>query len=326
MEKNILPCPVIVLAGPTASGKTAIAIELAKSIDAEVVSADSVQVYQGLDIGSAKPSQQEMQGITHHMISVVSPKNPFSVKDYRQMAMQVLQDIGQRGKTAILCGGTGLYIKSILKCQSYADTPPNISLRTELNLLAKTHGNSALHDKLAQLDPKAAEQIHANNLPRVIRAIEVAMAGNHTSQDQEEELKVPFYAIRWPRETLWQRVEVRCAAMMQNGLVNEVVTLLRDGVDTESQAMRALGYRQIVDWIRGQTDCNDAKYAINMDATTSKTLQEAITIATRQYAKRQMTWFAHQHQGIQWIDMPGKTTRIVADEILKNISKGLEQA
>ncbi|MCT4795193.1 tRNA (adenosine(37)-N6)-dimethylallyltransferase MiaA [Exiguobacterium alkaliphilum] len=289
MEKT----PVVVIVGPTAVGKTKTGIELAKAFNGEIVSGDSVQVYRGMDIGSAKVTVEEAEGIPHHLIDICDPDEPMSVAKFQQLARQAIDDIYARGKLPILVGGTGLYIRSILYDYEFAERPVNEALRASLEDEASRLGADALHERLRILDPRRAEQIHPNNVRRVIRALEVAMQGDSQAVDSapSEHYAYKLFVLHADRDVLYERINERVDVMVETGLVDEVKHLLDAGYEN-TQAMRAIGYKEVVPYIEGRI--------------TEERMRETLKQHTRQFAKRQLTWFRHQFDGI-WVDMGRKS-------------------
>ncbi|MDA5559864.1 tRNA (adenosine(37)-N6)-dimethylallyltransferase MiaA [Exiguobacterium sp. MMG028] len=289
MEKT----PVVVIVGPTAVGKTKTGIELAKAFDGEIVSGDSVQVYRGMDIGSAKVTKEEAEGIPHHLIDICDPDDAMSVAAFQQLARAAIDDIYARGKLPIIVGGTGLYIRSILYDYEFVERPVDEALRADLEGLAEVEGREALHQRLVQLDPERAATIHPNNVRRVVRALEVAMQGDTQTTDStpSEHYDYRLFVLHADRELLYDRINQRVDAMMEAGLVEEVESLMAKGY-RDTQAMRAIGYKEIIPYVEGH---------ISKDRATDLLKQH-----TRQFAKRQLTWFRHQFDGI-WVDMGRKS-------------------
>lgn len=287
--------PVIVIVGPTASGKTGVSIELAKLIDGNIVSADSMQVYKHMNIGTAKPDDDEMSGIIHYMIDVVEPDEEFSVARYRKMALDCISHILELKKRPIVVGGTGLYINSLIHNISFSETIRDEELRDKLKREAEEKGNRYLHDKLMDVDPQAAAKIHENDVKRVIRALEVY---EHTKLPiskhvQVSRLEPPEYdyilfGLNWDREKLYNRIEKRVDAMLQEGLIDEVKGLIQMGYDAGNTGMQAIGYKEVLKYLKGEYTLDETKYILKRD--------------TRRYAKRQLTWF-RRLEGINWIDV-----------------------
>ena len=276
---------LIVISGPTASGKTALAVALAKQYNGEVVSADSMQIYRRMDIGTAKPTIEEREGIPHHMIDVVEPEEDFSVARYVDMASQCVDDILSRGKLPILAGGTGLYIDSLLSGRTFSAFSPESPLRGELEERIRMEGGQALLEELAKVDPESAARLHPNDEKRIVRALEVYLTtGKTITQHNAETLAIPprYDALTLNlsyerREDMWSRIDRRVDVMMEQGLVEEVRALLDSGVPDKCTAMQAIGYKEMVQAVRVTGDY--------------KAGAEEIKLRSRQYAKRQLTWF-----------------------------------
>ena len=276
---------VVVVCGPTASGKTALAVALAKAHNGEVVSADSMQIYRRMDIGTAKPTREEMEGIPHHMIDVIDPEEDFSVARYVDMAASCVDDILSRGKLPIIAGGTGLYIDSLLSGRTFSAFSPESPLRGELEGRIRSEGGQVLLDELAKVDPESAARLHPNDEKRIVRALEVYLTtGKTITQHNAETLAIPprYDALTLNlsyehREDMWGRIDRRVDVMMEQGLVEEVRALLNSGVPDKCTAMQAIGYKEMVQAIRVTGD-----YAAGA---------EEIKLRSRQYAKRQLTWF-----------------------------------
>lgn len=275
---------IVCVAGPTASGKTRLAVELAKRLDAEVVSCDSMQVYRGMDIGTAKPTKAEMQGVPHHMIDVADPAEDFSVGRYTEMADACIQDILSRGKAVIVAGGTGLYMDSLIAGRSFAPVPAT-GKREALERRAEEEGVEALHRELAAVDPETAARLPLADRRRIIRALEVyAETGRTITEHNEQTRKIPpRYHPVWLgmtfacRADLYARIDRRVDEMLRQGLVDEVSSLLRRGVPETATAMQAIGYKEMTGALRGETSVEAAA--------------ELIRKRSRNYAKRQLTWF-----------------------------------
>ncbi|MBR3215826.1 MAG: tRNA (adenosine(37)-N6)-dimethylallyltransferase MiaA [Exiguobacterium sp.] len=297
--------PVVVIVGPTAVGKTKTGIELAKAFDGEIVSGDSVQVYRGMDIGSAKVTKEEAEGIPHHLIDICDPDDAMSVAMFQQLARAAIDDIYARGKLPIIVGGTGLYIRSILYDYEFVERPVDEALRAELERFAEVEGREALHQRLVQLDPERAATIHPNNVRRVVRALEVTMQGDTQTTDSapSEHYDYRLFVLHADREILYDRINQRVDAMMEAGLVEEVERLLAQGY-RETQAMRAIGYKEMIPFIDGN---------ISKEKATDLLKQH-----TRQFAKRQLTWFRHQFDGI-WVDMGRKSFELSYKNIYDDI-------
>ncbi len=284
---------LVILTGPTAVGKTKLSIELAKEIGGEIISADSMQVYKYMDIGSAKIMPDEMGGVPHHLIDVLEPTQEFDVFLFQQMAKEAMQGIYERGNIPVIVGGTGFYIQALLYDIDFTQSQEDTALRRELEQFAQENGAHALHEQLAQMDPKAAEEIHENNVKRVIRAIEYfRQTGEQISvhNEQQRQKSSPYnfcyFVLNDERAVLYERINQRVDQMLSAGLVEEVQRLLAMGCRRESTAMQGLGYKEIIDYLQGVTDLDRAVYLIKRD--------------TRHFAKRQITWFKRQPD-VEWV-------------------------
>ena len=283
---------IICIAGPTASGKTALAVELAKSFNGEVISCDSMQIYKRMDIGTAKPTEEEMQGIPHHMLGIAEPEEDFSVSRYCDMADPILQDILARGKTAIIAGGTGLYMDSLIKGNDFAPTPAT-GHRERLEEKLEAAGLDALLAELAAIDPEAAERSQRNPR-RVIRALEVYYETGKTITQHNLETQAipPRYSPLWlgldfePRQLLYDRIDLRVGLMLEAGLEQEIRGLLSSGLDPRCTALQAIGYKEFVAALDGESTMEEAA--------------DAVRQASRRYAKRQLTWFRRNKQ-MHWL-------------------------
>ena len=297
--------PLIVIGGPTASGKTALSIEIAKMKNAEIVSADSMQIYKYMDIGTAKPDEKERDGVVHHLIDEIEPDIAFSVADYVAIAHKRIEDIVNRGKNAVVIGGTGLYINSLVDDVDFLENDSDLKIREELQQVAKEKGIDYLVDELRKFDPLSAEKIHKNNERRIIRAIEFyKMTGIPISHHQAEtKKKISRYtpcmmAIKWDMEELYKRTDKRVDIMISSGLVDEVKGLIDRGYNKDMVSMQGIGYKEIIEYLNGETSLDEAI--------------EKIKLGTRHYAKRQMTWFRRDDR-INWIDYK--------DDILKRATE-----
>lgn len=288
---------IIALVGPTAVGKTKAAVAVCKALGGEVLSMDSMQVYKGMDIGTAKPSEAERGGVAHHLLDIVSPAEAFSVSQYRDMAQAVIEDIRARGRIPVLVGGTGLYLDALTRPMKMAVADEDNALRQRLKALAQTaEGRRTLHAQLALVDPESAERLHENDVRRVVRALEVYEStgktmSEHRREDEEGEgLYTPLiYALTLPRETLYARINKRVNTMCAAGLVQEVQGLLDAGMMPERDgALQAIGYKEIVRALCGETSLEDAIEQIKMNS--------------RRYAKRQLTWFRRDTR-VRWLDI-----------------------
>lgn len=290
MEEKI---PLIVVCGPTASGKTAVAVRLAQMYDGEVVSADSMQIYKGLAISTAKPTAEEMMGVPHHMIDFLEPDQPFSVADYVRMARDSIADIRSRGKMPIVAGGTGLYINSLIDNISFDHIVSDDSLRKKLEAEAEEMGKEHMHARLAELDPEAAEKIHPNNVIRVIRAIEMCMLSGRTGEENREksrEKASPYELCMigltcFDRGILYDRINRRVDKMLEEGLVEEARGVYENY--RLKTAFNAIGYKELIPYFNGECSLEEAADRIKQE--------------TRRYAKRQLTWFRRDVR-ITWVD------------------------
>jgi tRNA dimethylallyltransferase len=280
VQENSLKKKILIVCGPTASGKTSLAVECAKLLDTEIISADSMNIYKGLDIGTAKPNNEERQGIKHHLIDVVSPFNDFSVSEYKTLAEKAIDSILTKGKIPVVCGGTGFYINSILYDLSYGKSACNIEAREKYKKLAEEYGNEYVFSILQEKDPNSAEKIHYNDIKRVIRALEIYESGFKKSELNDQlmpKYDYKAYAIDFPRDELYYRINARVDIMVQNGLVEEVARLKENGVNINNQCMQGIGYKEIYSYLTNEINLNEAI--------------ELIKLNTRHYAKRQITFF-----------------------------------
>ena len=314
---RLQPNTLIVVVGPTASGKTALAIDLAKAVNGEMVSADSMQIYEGMDIATAKPLPEELAAVPHHLIGFVPVETPFSVADYAVLARTAINEIMNRGKTPILCGGTGLYVKAIIDNVQYSETIPSDELlRERLRLFAEQNGNDALWKRLEMIDPETARRIHPNNVGRVIRAIEVMEVSGRSIREHEADSRrepCPYHVIELglryqDREKLYRRINQRVDKMVEMGLPEEVKTAREKGLT--ATAAQAIGCKELYGWLDG-------------DETLAEAL-ERLKQSTRRYAKRQLTWFGADRR-VHWIEpdalLNGKTVQDKAMEILEKEAK-----
>lgn len=292
--------PLLIIGGATGTGKSDIAVACAKLLDGEVVSCDSMQIYRGLDVGTAKIRPEETQGVLHHMIDVVDPKDTFTAAEYKTQAVKIIQSIYEKGKVPILCGGTGLYVNAVLYDLSFSGEFDE-ELRASLLAEAKERGKEYMHKKLASLDPEAATRLHVNDEKRVIRAIEKALTGG-TKENDFAKPKYPYlmFVTDLPREMMYDRINMRVDKMMQAGLKAEVDGLLRQGVDFDKQCMQAIAYKE---W-----------KAVKDGEMTEAEVVELIKKNTRNYAKRQVTWFKQYKDAIK-IDVLGRSSEEIAKEI-----------
>ena len=286
--------PLLIIAGPTATGKSASAVELALRMGGEVISADSMQVYRGMDIGSAKVTREEMRGIPHHLIDCVDPDESWNVVRFKEQASLAVRDIADRGKLPILCGGTGFYIQALLYDIDFTQMEENAPLRKRLSDMAAEKGPEAVHALLAQRDPASAAAIHPGNVKRVIRALEfIEESGRsiavHNAEQREKQsaYRSVFFVLTMERAKLYDRIDRRVDIMMQQGLLEEVTRLRDMGIARDSTAMQGIGYKQIYGFLEGEYDLEEAVRLIKRD--------------TRHFAKRQLTWFRREKE-VLWVD------------------------
>jgi tRNA dimethylallyltransferase len=286
---------LVVIVGPTAVGKTKTSIELAKAIDGEIISGDSMQIYRGLDIGTAKITEEEKEGIPHYLIDIKDPTESFSVAEFQKLARERITEINQRGKVPILVGGTGLYVRAVTHHYEFSEASRNSEMRDKLQRKSEVEGSDALHAELHKVDPERAKEIHPNNVQRVIRALEIYYTtGNVPSAEQgknvgdEESLyQLALVGLTMNREHLYKRINERVDLMVQQGVINEARMLFEQDI-TNSLAAKAIGYKEFFPYLSGES-----------------TLEEAITLLkrdSRRYAKRQYTWFKNQ-MDVEWFSM-----------------------
>ena len=283
---------IICVTGPTASGKTSYAIQLAKKLDGEVVSCDSMQIYKYMNIGTAKPTKEEMEGIPHHMIDFIDPRENYSVADYVKDARECIDDILRRGKTPIVCGGTGLYMDSLICGVEFHSEKLDEEYRNELMTYAEKEGADALYKILEEADSEAAKKIHPNNIKRVIRALEIIKTTGLTKTEadrraiKESAYEAEIFGMDMDREVLYDRINSRVDIMMEQGLLDEVEDLMKMGIPKDSTAMQAIGYKELITYFQGECSLEDAVDTIKRES--------------RRYAKRQLTWF-RRNSNIKWI-------------------------
>ena len=309
---------ILAIVGPTASGKTAVSIEVAKRLGGEIVSCDSMQIYRRMDIGTAKPTKEEMCGIPHHLIDAVEPDAPFSCAEYVSLAGEAVKDIAARKKLPILCGGTGLYLDRFL-CGEMEETHANEDLRASLFAFAEREGVAALHERLRSVDPESADAIHPNNVKRVVRALEIyEQTGipksefDRRSQVGESPYDAVVIGLHYPRrEVLYERINRRVDMMLADGLLEETRRLLDEGVFARNQtAAQAIGYKELLGYFDGTEPLAEAA--------------ENLKTATRRYAKRQLTWFSAKPY-VKWVEMEKdgslRSLDDICDEILSLFEK-----
>ena len=305
---------IICVAGPTASGKTSLSIALAKALDGEVISCDSMQIYRGMDIGTAKPTREEMDGVVHHMLDVVSPADDFSVSRYCEMADPILQDILARGKTAIIAGGTGLYMDALIRGNSFAPFP-STGMREKLEAEADAIGMEAMAEKLRAIDPDSADRLPMNDRKRIIRALEVYYETGETITEHNRKTQAipPKYNPIWfaledeNRQDLYDRIDRRVDLMLEMGLMDEIHRLLAEGIPEKSTAMQAIGYKEFLDAVHGYCTVQEAA--------------DLVKQSSRRYAKRQLTWL-RRNEAIHWLRRkPGQTTKEIVAAALQIVAE-----
>ena len=285
---------VVAVGGPTASGKTALSVALARAFDGEIINADSMQIYKNLDVGTAKPSTEERQGIPHYLLDFLSPETPYSVADFTAAADPLIRDITARGRLPLVVGGTGLYITSLLSGMAFAPEKTDPAIRARLQARADTEGGAALYAELQRIDPDYAAQVHPNNLPRVIRALELFEATGRRMSDQRREARpaeAPYHALCLcltcrDRAVLYSRIDRRVDEMVENGVLDEARQVY-DHRDAYRTAAQAIGYKEFFPYFEGTANLTECT--------------ERLKQATRNYAKRQLTWFRHM-DGVVWLD------------------------
>ena len=302
--------PLIILTGPTAVGKTAASIGLAKAVNGEIISADSMQVYRTMDIGSAKITPEEMDGVPHHLVDVLEPEEEFNVVRFQQMAKDAMEGIYKRGRIPVIVGGTGFYIQAVLYDIDFTENDGNPAYRRELEQAAAEKGPEYLHEQLEKIDPRSAEEIHAHNVKKVIRALEFyhqtgQKISEHNAREREKSSPYDsaYFVLTDDRAALYDRIDRRVDLMMELGLLNEVRRLKERGVKRESTAMQGLGYKELLAYLDGEYPLDEAVRIIKRD--------------TRHFAKRQLTWFRRERDVI-WIDKKaaGYDEKIILDQML----------
>ncbi len=302
--------PLLVLVGPTAVGKTAFSLHIAGRFPVEIISGDSVQVYQGMDIGSAKATREERQAVPHHMIDILRPDEPFTVADFQSRGAALIEDIAARGRLPFIVGGTGLYIESIVYGYRFSEAIADEQARAKWNLVADAQGTEALHALLQTRDPASAARIHPNDRKRLVRALEVFDATGRpmSEQAQKREKTSPYelcmIGLAMDRERLYHRIEERVDAMLANGLEEEVRALLRSGCDRSLPSMQAIGYKEMASYLAGEISYDRAVYLLKRN--------------TRHFAKRQLSWFRMMPQ-IHWIDVTEPSNFITQSAAINDI-------
>ncbi|BCJ95044.1 tRNA dimethylallyltransferase [Anaerocolumna cellulosilytica] len=307
--------PLVILTGPTAVGKTELSVKLAKAVNGEIISADSMQVYKQMDIGTAKIKKEEMGGIPHYLIDILEPQEEFNVVKFKEYSLQAMEEIYEKGKVPIIVGGTGFYIQAVLYGIHFEENGEDTVYRVKLEEVAKEMGSVYLHEKLKEADPAAAEAIHPNNVKRVIRALEYfEQTGNRISEHNEEQrskvspYRFCYFVLNNDRDVLYERINKRIDIMLEQGLVEEVKRLLKNGCTKEMVSMQGLGYKEIIEYLQGNCTLEEAVYLLKRD--------------TRHFAKRQLTWFRREKE-VNWIQKNeyGDKEDLVLEALLSELKK-----
>lgn len=313
MQTQITKRPLIILTGPTAIGKTALSLKLAKAVNGEIISADSMQVYQLMDIGTAKIMPEEMGGIPHHLIDVLEPTKDFNVVIFQKMAKNAMEEIYAKGKIPIITGGTGFYIQALLYDISFEETEVS-AYREELTAYYNKYGAHALHERLKEIDPVSYREIHENNIKRVIRALEFyhetgyPISKHNTEQKKKESpYQFVYFVLNDDRSLLYERIEKRIDRMIEQGLVDEVSKLLEYGCTKDMVSMQGLGYKEIIPYLDGECSLEEAVYILKRD--------------TRHFAKRQLTWFRRE-KDVTWVE---KSLYASEEEMLQSMLAALSK-
>ena len=284
---------IVIVAGPTAVGKTGITIDLAKELNGEIISADSMQIYKHFDIGSAKPTKEEIGDVKHYLIDEIDPNDTFSVSDYREQAQKYIDEIIAKGKVPIITGGTGLYLNALMYNMDFSEAVKNEDLRKKLEIVAEEQGAEALYNQLKELDPSSAKRIHVNNVRKVIRALEVIMTTGKgindfsTGPEENDEYNIILIGLTRNRKKLYARINKRVELMVDAGLLEEVKNLKEMGLSDDCQAMRGIGYKEVVPYLNG--------------LYSKEQMISLIKQNSRRYAKRQMTWL-RRYKNLKWFD------------------------
>lgn len=299
---------IIIICGPTAVGKTATSIKLAQKLNTEIISADSMQIYKSMDIGTAKVTSDEMSGIKHHMIDIAKPNENFSVSDFYNRSSKIIDRLFSEKKIPIIAGGTGLYINSLIYKMDFNKTSFDENIRDKYWKMYYEYGSDYLYELLLNKDKNMAQSIEKNNVKRVIRALEIFENNDamrvFSKVDEFQDYKTYMYVLKLDRSILYERINKRVDMMIENGLIEEVKTLLKNGTDSDAQSMKAIGYRQIISYLQGEIDENTAIELIKRDS--------------RRYAKRQYTWF-RRYDFAKWIDVELKNIDEIAEYIMDDI-------
>lgn len=312
MPENTEKKRIIAVAGPTAAGKTEFAIKIAKALDGEVVSCDSMQLYRYMDIGSAKPTREQMAEVPHHLVDMIDPREEFSVAKYQKLAKEAIADIFSRGKTPVICGGTGLYLESLIYDLDFASEPGDPEIREKYYRIAEEEGPEALYALLMEKDPKSCERIHPNNIKRVVRALEAAENGNpiediNTAPEKTKDYDAELIGIMRDREELYDRINRRVDMLMEQGLLDEVKGLVDMGLTFDDISMKGIGYKELIGHLNNEYDLGEAVRLIKRN--------------TRHFAKRQMTWF-RRYEDMRWFNVSEyESDRECLEDILKWLSR-----
>lgn len=291
---------VLIICGATASGKTALSVYLAKKFNGEIISADSMQIYKGMDVGTAKVTQLEADGVAHHLIDIIEPIENFSVAEYKDLALKAIKEIRSKGKLPIIVGGTGLYVNALIYDYTFNDATANDAIREKYKRILSENGAEFLHETLAKISPSDAMRLHPNDTFRVIRALEVAELGKTNVDSGKIVMPYKAYAINYPREKLYERINLRVDKMFEEGLLEEVNGLLQQGVTFDCQSMKAIGYKEFKDYFDGVATLDDVR--------------EKIKKNSRNYAKRQLTWF-RKMPNLIWYDDIEEAKRKIEEDI-----------
>lgn len=298
---------LIIITGPTAVGKTSLSLDLAQKINGEIISADSMQIYKYMNIGTDKIKEEEMNGIVHHMVDIIDPKEEFTVSDFRSRAIELISDINQRGKVPILVGGTGLYINSIIYDLNFTQVEPHYDIRAKYEKLANEKGREYIHSLLETLDKKSADNIHPNDKQRIIRALEICeVTGKKASNINSDFRRVNnvynllMIGLYRDREKLYGKINARVDEMIEEGLVDEVKSLYEKGYDENLTSMQAIGYKEIIEYLKGEASLDEAVIKLKRNS--------------RRYAKRQLTWFRREDR-IEWVDVENYDKSKLLDKI-----------
>lgn len=307
--------PLIILTGPTAVGKSDLSISLAKAVNGAVISADSMQVYRFMDIGSAKISKSEMQGIPHYLIDEFMPEEEFNVVKFQEYAKRYMEEIYQKGQIPILVGGTGFYIQAVLYDIDFTSENEDTAYRRQLEALAEKKGAEHLHDMLKEVDEESAKTIHPNNIKRIIRALEFykktgkkISAHNETERQKESPYNFAYFVLNDERSRLYERIDLRVDKMLEDGLIEEVTRLKKMGYTKDMVSMQGLGYKEILDYLDGNLTLDEAVYILKRD--------------TRHFAKRQLTWFRREKE-VLWIDKEeyGYDNEAILNKMIEELRK-----